>query len=312
MQPGMAGMTFLPAFREVTLPPEAAGISFTAYEAGGEADSTSMLEAPPAEKTPWQELWGTLARLSRVLQQFAILMLVLSLGAFMALAARRLRSEEWSLAHLFQPVGIPSPEAPAPPKADNGWELLEEEAQNPEMADLGVEPGFEVVTAVSAPDAARLRPAPARSAPAEPERVERSPEPPVEAEPEAAVPAAEPEPEPPAPEPEVLPGEGHPAPAPHLRVRRYTGSAPAQPQAAPQAPSPDLLRQGMELVRKGDYAGGEALLRQVIAQAPGNAEAWLWLGAARLNQGDARTAKGCFLQAKRLGHPQADAALKRT
>ena len=139
VQPVMAGMTFLPAFLEVTLPPEAAGISFTAYEAGGGADSTSVLEAPPAEKTPWQELWGTLARLSRVLQQFAILMLVLSLGAFMALAARRLRSEEWSLAHLFQPVGIPSPEAPAPPKADNGWELLEEEAQNPEMADLGVE-----------------------------------------------------------------------------------------------------------------------------------------------------------------------------
>jgi TolA-binding protein len=324
VQPVKAGMTFVPAWVEVTLPPEALGVNFTAYEASGGADSTSGLEAAPLEKTPWQELWDTLSRLSRALQQAAILVMVLSLGAFLALVQRRLRSGEWSLAHLFQPMGTAPSEPPARQAAENGWEMLEAE---PDTSEPGVEPLFEVVTAVSAPEAARPRPAqpapaapepahePAPPAEAEPEPeppAEGEPEPPTEVEPGTAHTEPAPEPEPPA---EVEPGTAHHAPDAHLRVRRYAGAAPAEPQPAPpvqaQGEGAALLAQGKLLVRQGDYAGGETLLRQVIQLAPGSADAWLWLGAARLNQGDVRTARGCFLQARRLGHPQAEAALSR-
>jgi Tfp pilus assembly protein PilF len=71
-----------------------------------------------------------------------------------------------------------------------------------------------------------------------------------------------------------------------------------------------LLKQGVEQVKAGQNEQGLRTLRQVLQQDPGNSLAWLWSGMASTKLGDWRSAERSFQQAKKLGNPKADQALK--
>lgn len=78
-------------------------------------------------------------------------------------------------------------------------------------------------------------------------------------------------------------------------------------------PGPEVfiqLKRGVDQVKARQNAAGRETLKQVLQQAPDNAIAWLWSGMAATRMKDWRAAEQCFLQAKRLGHPKADDALK--
>ncbi len=81
-------------------------------------------------------------------------------------------------------------------------------------------------------------------------------------------------------------------------------------KAAPSSPVTRLLKQGVEQVKAGQNEQGMRTLRQVLQQEPDNALAWLWSGMAATRLGDWRSAERSFQQAKKLGHPKADQALK--
>ena len=83
-----------------------------------------------------------------------------------------------------------------------------------------------------------------------------------------------------------------------------------QPDPLPSQDVQELLREGIAAIRSQDVASGMDKLKGVIRIAPDNAEAWLWLGWAAFQDHQVRTAQRCFLQAKKLGHPQADKALQ--
>ncbi len=78
-------------------------------------------------------------------------------------------------------------------------------------------------------------------------------------------------------------------------------------------PGPEVfiqLKRGVDQVKANQNAAGRETLKQVLQQAPDNAIAWLWSGMAATRMKDWRAAEQCFRQAKRLGHPKADDALK--
>jgi hypothetical protein len=82
---------------------------------------------------------------------------------------------------------------------------------------------------------------------------------------------------------------------------------------APLQPGDDvqqLLKDGIALVKSDQLKTGIPKLRQVVKAQPDNANAWLWLGWAAVQQKDFRTAESCFKRAQTLGHPKADQALK--
>jgi TolA-binding protein len=82
---------------------------------------------------------------------------------------------------------------------------------------------------------------------------------------------------------------------------------------APLQPGDDiqqLLKDGIALVKSDQLNAGIPKLRQVVKAQPDNANAWLWLGWAAVQQKDFRTAESCFKRAQTLGHPKADQALK--
>jgi hypothetical protein len=81
-------------------------------------------------------------------------------------------------------------------------------------------------------------------------------------------------------------------------------------KAAPSNPVANLLKQGVEQVKAGQNEQGLRTLRQVLQQDPGNSLAWLWSGMASTKLGDWRSAERSFQQAKKLGNPKADQALK--
>lgn len=305
LQPIKEGMTFVPVSVEVTLPPEAVGIDFTAFAASGGLDSTSTLQPKPVVETPWQVFLAGVRRWLRVVQQAWIILLALSTGAFLALAARRLRSGEWSLAFLFQHGGV----SPTQPGHRSGEvqppEIWGEEAE-PGAEIQGVEAPFEVVS--STPAAAARR------------KVSVEVAQPVLRTSESAYPEA------PGVEPVVAPLLEVPAGRPQRRARRipvrpFQGLArvreEAPDQAAPQTGKPalsapvgaELVLQGIVQARNGNFSEAELLLRQGLQRDADNAEGWFWLGTVKLSQGEARTAERCFVQAERLGHPQAAAAL---
>lgn len=70
-------------------------------------------------------------------------------------------------------------------------------------------------------------------------------------------------------------------------------------------PVGQLLRQGIAQIQSGDLLAGRATLRHVVKQSPDNATAWLWMGWIAVGQRDQRIAEICFMQAQRLGHPEA-------
>jgi Flp pilus assembly protein TadD len=82
---------------------------------------------------------------------------------------------------------------------------------------------------------------------------------------------------------------------------------------APLEPGVDvqqLLKDGIALVKSDQLKAGIPKLRQVVKAQPDNANAWLWLGWATVQQRDFRTAESCFKRAQALGHPKAEQALK--
>jgi len=82
---------------------------------------------------------------------------------------------------------------------------------------------------------------------------------------------------------------------------------------APVEPGVDiqqLLKDGIALVKSDQLKAGIPKLRQVVKAQPENANAWLWLGWAAVQQKDYRTAESCFKRAQTLGHPKAEQALK--
>ena len=81
-------------------------------------------------------------------------------------------------------------------------------------------------------------------------------------------------------------------------------------KAAPGSQAASLLKQGVDQVKAGQNEQGILTLRQVLQQDPGNALAWLWSGMAATKMKDWRAAERSFQQAKKLGHPKADQALK--
>ena len=101
---------------------------------------------------------------------------------------------------------------------------------------------------------------------------------------------------------------------------------PASP-SVPQPPSDDLLQgllantpvppasasadlpQALAAIKRGDLDAGSALLREVTAREPGNAEAWLNLGIIAVRRRDWGNARRYGLAARQLGHPQADTFL---
>jgi TolB protein len=86
----------------------------------------------------------------------------------------------------------------------------------------------------------------------------------------------------------------------------------AQP-ASKAAPDPEvliLLKQGVDQVKANQNAAGRETLKKVLTQAPDNAIAWLWSGMAATRMKDWHAAEHSFQQAKKLGHPKADDALK--
>lgn len=81
---------------------------------------------------------------------------------------------------------------------------------------------------------------------------------------------------------------------------------------APVEPGVDiqqLLKDGIALVKSDQLKAGIPKLRQVVKAQPENANAWLWLGWAAVQQKDYRTAESCFKRAQTLGHPKAEQAL---
>jgi hypothetical protein len=92
--------------------------------------------------------------------------------------------------------------------------------------------------------------------------------------------------------------------------------APETPVEEKPSPTPSheeieiAFRVGVELVHAGKTGEGIAELTKVITAEPENNIAWFWLGIASARQKEYRTAERCFLQAKRLGHPEAQKALE--
>lgn len=275
LQPVQEGLTFVPEAVELTLPPEAAGVNFTAFAAAGGSDSTSApLPALPPQ-TFWQALLGWVSRWLSVVQQLNILMLVLSCGAFLALAARRLRSGAWNLSAWFgqraagETEGSEAWASPGtPPPAEWYEESFEEvaSAQAPAGARRRVEPAAAARHIPSAADSAQAQPAPIPTAPS----------------PAARTPAA------------------------RIPVRRYTGTRRAEHIPAPEAEvSSDAVAQARALAERGDLMAAEGRLRQILQAEAGDADAWYWLSEVKRRQGDPRMAESCLRQAARLGHPQA-------
>lgn len=81
-------------------------------------------------------------------------------------------------------------------------------------------------------------------------------------------------------------------------------------KAVPNTEVSRLLKKGVEQVKAGQNEQGIRALRQVLQIDPDNSLAWLWSGMAATKMGDWRTAERSFQQAKRLGHPKSEQALK--
>ncbi|MCX7598214.1 MAG: tetratricopeptide repeat protein [Armatimonadetes bacterium] len=62
----------------------------------------------------------------------------------------------------------------------------------------------------------------------------------------------------------------------------------------------DPFVNGVELVRSGDYAQAEALLKTAVQQAPENGAAWLYLGIAQFRQGNYSDALQSLIKARDL------------
>jgi hypothetical protein len=69
------------------------------------------------------------------------------------------------------------------------------------------------------------------------------------------------------------------------------------------------LVEGIEEIKVGDYKPGTEKLFKVVQHMPENASAWMWLGWVAGKQNDLQKAKGCFIEARRLGHPRASEGL---
>jgi Tol biopolymer transport system component len=109
-----------------------------------------------------------------------------------------------------------------------------------------------------------------------------------------------------------------------LSQRRKRQAQPVE-EALPEAPEPSAqpvaktaldpevntqLKQGVDQVKANQNAAGRETLKKVLAQAPDNAIAWLWSGMAATRMQDWHAAEHSFQQAKKLGHPKADDALR--
>ena len=83
-----------------------------------------------------------------------------------------------------------------------------------------------------------------------------------------------------------------------------------EPPLQPGDDVQQLLKDGIALVKSEQYKAGVPKLRQVVKAQPDNANAWLWLGWAAVQQKDYRNAESCFKRAEALGHPKAKQGLE--
>lgn len=70
------------------------------------------------------------------------------------------------------------------------------------------------------------------------------------------------------------------------------------------------LKQGVDQVKAGQIAEGRLEIEEVLRDDPQNSVAWLWLGMAAAKLKDWQGAESSFEQARSLGNPKADEALK--
>jgi len=86
-----------------------------------------------------------------------------------------------------------------------------------------------------------------------------------------------------------------------LAVFFLLGTISAAAQTAPQpGKGQDLLKQGMDLLKKGSADSAEALFRQAALQDQENAIPWYYLGSAQMSRQDSRSASESFEKALRL------------
>ena len=83
-----------------------------------------------------------------------------------------------------------------------------------------------------------------------------------------------------------------------------------EPPLQPGDDVQQLLKDGIALVKSEQYKAGVPKLRQVVKAQPDNANAWLWLGWAAVQQKDYGNAESCFKRAEALGHPKAKQGLE--
>jgi len=74
--------------------------------------------------------------------------------------------------------------------------------------------------------------------------------------------------------------------------------------------STDNLYNAQVLFNSGKLQAAVILLNQLVSTEPENSQAWLFLGFMLAKSKDIANAEKCFLQAKKLNHPQSEQAIE--